>query len=129
MEVFLNAVWLVIAVGSFVGYIQLVPTKRRTLPRDVLTLVCFSILLLPVISITDDLNCETFASDDSNVTKRLLTGVAHRPPNTIVGSFTAASRTYSMLRHASRAIEQIVASCPGPVYIRLIDVRPPPRLL
>ena len=130
MEVFLNVLWFAIAVGSLVAYFQLIPTNRRTMSRDLLALVCLSILLLPVISITDDLNFETFVSEDFNVTKRLVSGIVRPPLSTILDSFTISlPKVNAMFREASwRAMDAVVQACPGPPYLRVIFVRPPPFL-
>lgn len=97
MEVLLNAIWMVLAIGAFLFW----QTERESARRDYigryrfLALACALILLFPVISLTDDLHAEQAAMEDStrSVMKArnmvqgclragnssYLTGVTHAP--------------------------------------------------
>jgi hypothetical protein len=68
MEVFLNSIWLVVAIGAFLFW----QTEREPEHREhnsryrFLALACALILLFPVISLTDDLHAEQAAMEDSS---------------------------------------------------------------
>src|SRR5208337_1532605 len=71
MEVVLNAVWLLAAIGAFLFWR---PERYRGAPADrtqgrslgILALACALVLLFPVISVTDDLHAEQAAMEDSS---------------------------------------------------------------
>jgi len=71
MEVLLNAIWLLVAMGTFVFWC---PRRRRGTRSDrehdlsfvMLALAVALVLLFPVISLTDDLHAEQAAMEDSS---------------------------------------------------------------
>ncbi len=73
MEVVLNNLWLLVAIGAFFYWR---PEKCRKAPEvpnrsttfAVVALACALVLLFPVISLTDDLNAEQVAMEDSSRT-------------------------------------------------------------
>jgi len=87
-------------------------------------------LLLPVISITDDLTSETFTAEDFSVGKKLLDAV-HLPVIAIV-DWAAISLIAILLailrRRAWRKIEEIAESCPDPLCVPFILARAPPSV-
>ena len=72
MELLLNLVWLLvggIALWSFLGSSS---RGQKQLLSALVALFCAILLLFPAISVSDDLNFQAFVSEDSNVSKRLL---------------------------------------------------------
>ena len=71
MEVVLNTLWLMVAIGAFFFWR---PEGFRGTPSDrghgrtlgILALACALVLLFPVISLTDDLHAEQAAMEDSS---------------------------------------------------------------
>ena len=71
MEVLLNTIWLLVAIGAFLTWR---PAKIRGTPTDrshgrlygTVALACALVLLFPVISLTDDLHAEQIAMEDSS---------------------------------------------------------------
>ncbi len=83
MEVLLNAIWLLVAIGAFLFWR---PEKYRKTPTahdrnttfGILALACALVLLFPVISLTDDLNAEQVAMEDSSRTVMKARGLAQQ---------------------------------------------------
>ena len=71
MEVLLNTIWLLVAIGAFLFWRPEKYTRTPT-ARDhkksfgILALACALVLLFPVISLTDDLHAEQAAMEDSS---------------------------------------------------------------
>ena len=71
MEVLLNGIWLLVAIGAFLIWR---PERRRGTPTGrghgksfgIVALTCALVLLFPVISLTDDLHAEQAAMEDSS---------------------------------------------------------------
>ena len=68
MEVFLNSIWLVVAIGAFLFWQMERASKRRDHSgrQRFLALACALVMLFPVISLTDDLHAEQAAMEDSS---------------------------------------------------------------
>ena len=68
MEVFLNSIWLVVAISAFLlRQREREPERREHNSRyRFLALACALVLLFPVISLTDDLHAEQAAMEDSS---------------------------------------------------------------
>jgi hypothetical protein len=68
MEVFLNSIWLVLAISAFLFWqAEREPERREHNGRfRFLALACALVLLFPVISLTDDLHAEQAAMEDSS---------------------------------------------------------------
>jgi len=132
MEILLNVLWFMIAAISLVVYIWQTPIDRRHWRIGFVAVVCICILLLPVISIADDLNSKTFTVEDFNIGKKLLKDAVH-PPVISILDWAAISlfATFlaSLRRRSWRKIEEIDESCPNPPSIPLILVRAPPNIL
>ena len=132
MEILLNVLWFLIAAGSLAAYIQLTPTDRRHWRLGFVAVVCICILLLPVISVTDDLNSETFNVEDFNVSKKLLKDAAHLPIVSIVDwvAISLIAIFFAILRRRSwRKIDEMAESCPDFPYLPFILARAPPYVL
>jgi hypothetical protein len=71
MEVLLNTIWLLVAIGALLFWHALgqegTPTRRdHSQSYRVVVLACALILLFPVISVTDDLHQEQAVMEDSS---------------------------------------------------------------
>jgi hypothetical protein len=131
MEALLNIVWFLIAVGSFVASIWLAPRDRRHLLPQLFALLCLLVLLLPIISITDDLQAETLIVEDS-ITKWTTRGAAYssRIISTLGVAIVPVVLLSSMLRcTAWRSSEEMFESSLDSPALRLTFGRAPPRLV
>jgi hypothetical protein len=81
IELLLNAAWLVLVTGAVTAFLR---THARADLRAFLlglgALVCSVSLLLPSISITDDLHFDAFVVEDSSGTKRMASTGPHAAP-------------------------------------------------
>jgi len=77
MELLLNLLWVAIAVCAVVARLRHPMMDRRQFRLGLGALLCVLTLLLPAISITDDLHFDTFAVEDSSSSKRLVNGAVH----------------------------------------------------
>jgi hypothetical protein len=82
MEVLLNTIWLLVAIGAFFYWrpekYRGTPTvHNHTTPFGIMALACALVLLFPVISLTDDLNAEQAAMEDSSRSVMKARGLAH----------------------------------------------------
>lgn len=130
METLLNVLWFLIAAGSSVAYIWLPPIDRRRWRLGFVGLVCICILLLPVISITDDLNSETFTVEDFNIGKKVQDAV-HLPVISILDwvAISLVAISVALLRcRLWRKINEIAESCPDPLCVPFILTRAPPSV-
>jgi len=71
MEVLLNTIWLMVAIGSFLfwrpaKFIGAPPDRGHGRSFGIVALACALVLLFPVISLTDDLHAEQVAMEDSS---------------------------------------------------------------
>jgi hypothetical protein len=81
MELLLNLVWLAVVIAIGAVWARRWPARNgRERWLSLGALLCAAVLLLPVISVTDDLHLQTFVVEDSNSTKRLVSGIAHQNP-------------------------------------------------
>jgi hypothetical protein len=80
MELLFNLLWLVIAVGAAATYLRAKPAACTRFRLGLGALLCVSALLLPAISITDDLHFDAFAVEDSSSIKKLAQAEAHASP-------------------------------------------------
>jgi hypothetical protein len=80
MELLLNLLWFLIASGALLLWLPRSSAHRRQFRQGLGALLCVLALLLPAISITDDLHFEAFAVEDSSSTKRLVSAAAHISP-------------------------------------------------
>ena len=77
MELLLNTFWLVIAAGALGVWIRRWRrgAKRQDLPLQLFALGCVLVLLLPVISVTDDLHATTLAVEASGLSRKILKSI------------------------------------------------------
>src|SRR5437660_4918161 len=77
MELLLNTFWLVIAAGALGVWIRRWRrgAKRQDLPLPLFALGCVLVLLLPVISVTDDLHATTLAVEASGLSRKILKSI------------------------------------------------------
>jgi hypothetical protein len=71
MEVFLNSIWLLVAIGAFLfwqvdGEKGTIRRREHSSRYRILALAVALVLLFPVISLTDDLHSEQAAMEDSS---------------------------------------------------------------
>jgi hypothetical protein len=131
MEALLNIVWFLIPAGAVVASIWRAPSDRRHFLLQWVALLCVSVLLLPIISITDDLHSETFVVEDS-ITKQMMSGAAYssriiwelRVAIVLVVPLSAILRCTSW-----RSSEEMFESCPDGPELRLSLERAPPWLV
>jgi hypothetical protein len=70
MELFLNLLWLLIAVVSVAYWRRHAPPDAAKRRPQCIALACALLLLFPVISLTDDLHAEVMLVEDGNTAKR-----------------------------------------------------------
>jgi len=80
MELFLNTVWLLLALATMGFWISLCPARRngRRLRHGLIVLGCVLTLLFPVISMTDDLHAQQVAMEDASATTKKIVKRAER---------------------------------------------------
>lgn len=71
MELLLNALWLAIAAFTFAAWLQVSPSNRKQFLLGLVALFCLLLLLLPAVSITDDLHLQNVAVEDASLSKRV----------------------------------------------------------
>ncbi|MGH9431430.1 MAG: hypothetical protein ACRD3T_07790 [Terriglobia bacterium] len=81
MELLLNLLWVVIALGSFAWWRRVVGIGRRSRGRvepllPLVALVCALAILFPAISVTDNLHPELFVAEDGAASRRAMAAVA-----------------------------------------------------
>jgi hypothetical protein len=118
-EIFLNLFWVAIAIWS------LTAATRGELRRDlhrirmsaVLSVVCFLALLFPIVSITDDIHCDSQLGEEASATRRMRSVVEQScaAPVAVLTNFAGADSLTPQL---------------SPLFVvRTADERPPSRLL
>ena len=107
MELLLNLLWLAIAVCALAAHLRS-RADRRQFRLGLGALLCILTLLLPAISITDDLHFDTLAVEDSSSSKRLVDATVHASPMTQVVWFWAAllSMLFAGLRRTIWRVQQ-----------------------
>ena len=131
MEALLNIAWFLIGAGALAARIWLAPKNRRDFVLQLVALLCVSVLLLPIISITDDLQAETFVVEDS-ITKRMMSGAAYslRIITELGVAIVPVAPLPVMLRCISwRSSEEMFESCLDDPVPRHTRGRAPPRLV
>jgi len=134
MEVFLNSIWLVVAIGAFLFW----QTERESQRRDhsgrfrFLALACALVLLFPVISLTDDLHAEQAAMEDSSRSVMKARNIVQGCERAGSASFLAAVPPASNLAAALHfflgavALADTPALCVAPISAH--DGRSPPSV-
>lgn len=93
MELLLNLLWSVIAIGSLLAYFRVGPRDRRQFHLGLGALFCVLTLLLPAISATDDLHPQALVVEDSSPTKRLMKAAPSTSPVSQIVGFVFALLT------------------------------------
>jgi hypothetical protein len=132
MELVFNLVWLAMAAGALLAYAGVSPKAGRQFELGMGALLCVLTLLLPAISITDDLHFDAFAVEDSNATKRLMHASLEGSPISHIAWFGISLLAFSfaaLRRPRWRGTESAVVSLPDSPRYRSISSRPPPFFL
>jgi hypothetical protein len=80
MELFLNALWICLALAAPIAWLVRSRPDRsaRRLLAGLFAFACIAILLFPVISATDDLHAMQVANEDSSTAKKLIVQAGER---------------------------------------------------
>jgi hypothetical protein len=132
MELLLNFLWFAIAAGALLAYLRVPRVDRRQFRLGLGALLCVLTLLLPAISISDDLHFEACAVEDSNSTKRLVSAAVHADLVAPVVGFGIPFIAWlfaALTRTTWRSAESSFQPCPDSRFHRSIPARAPPFLL
>lgn len=131
MELLLNLLWFAIAVGALSLWLPVSPSHRKQFRLGMGALVCVLALLLPAISVTDDLHFDTFAVEDSNSTKRLVSAAAHVSPMSRVVWFAISllAFLFALAGPTRRVCDVCVENFPQSTFHSSVSGRAPPCLL
>ena len=131
MELLLNLLWLGIAACALVLYLRAHAKDRRQFVLGLAALLSVLTLLLPAISITDDLHFDALAVEDSSATKRLVSAASHISPMSPVLWFGTSllGMLFAALRRSSwRLAENSFGFRPDPQSSRPVLGRAPPAV-
>src|SRR5579864_264751 len=130
MELLLNLLWFGIAAGALVLYLRARATGRRQFLLGLGALLCVLTLLLPAISITDDLHFDVLAVEDST-TKRLTNALSHAGPISQVVWFRISllAMLFALRRSTWRFADNFFRACPDSRFSRRVFGRAPPAVL
>jgi len=131
VELLLNSLWLAIAAATLLAWRLALPARRSQVLLGLGALSCVLILLLPAVSITDDLHLEKVAVEDARWAKRISDTVplsAHLYP-----PFWLASASLALLFAMTRqpqwlANENATPEYLSPLFSRSAQDRAPPPL-
>ena len=129
MELLLNLIWLVLALGSLWAYLRAFTRDRRQFLLGLGALLCILVLLLPAISITDDLHLDAVAVEDSSAVKRALSQVIDRVPLTCAIWIGISLLAYLFAVSRRKNWRPLIALLPRPFspgFPRFIASRAPP---
>jgi hypothetical protein len=133
MELFLNLAWLTVVIAIGAVSVRCWPARnRRARWLSLGALLCAGVLLLPVISVTDDLHPQAFVVEDSNSTKRLASGITHDNPvvpAVWLAMVLAALGCVAVRSVSWRFADQFSEPYRSPLFNRLILGRAPPTSL
>jgi hypothetical protein len=131
MELLLNLLWFAIAAIALLLHLRTPAADRRKFRLGLGALLCLLTLLLPAISITDDLHFTALAIEDSSATKRLANPASHaNPVSHVVGlGVSLLAILFAALRgftwHSS---ESSFRPCANPQFSRPVFGRAPPAV-
>ena len=132
IELLLNAAWLVLVAGAVTGFLRKRSRPdRRGFLLGLGALVCSASLLLPSISITDDLHFDAFVVEDSNATKRMSSAGPHATPLAPLVGLAVALCGILLARSPQagrRVVFAAVASYVSPWFGQPLAGRAPPPL-
>lgn len=125
MEVLLNTIWLLVAIGAFLfccpeSYGSTFGQRGHGTLLGILALACALVLLFPIISLTDDLHAEQAAMEDSSRSVMKARNLAQAPlraaRSPFLGALNHASHPGSALQVlASVVLFESCISCHTPV--------------
>jgi hypothetical protein len=139
MESILNLIWLLIAGLAFgayriwaAGLPRPLASSRRRKREVALVLVCLLALLLPIISVTDDLTVDLATLDQWTAARRvntvLLTMLVARLPGLASLAQAGAEVHRAALRLASAGVDELPALFVlSPSIVTVWSFRAPPR--
>jgi hypothetical protein len=113
MELFLNTVWLLLALTTLGFWVSLCHARRNRwlLFRGLIVLGCVLTLLFPVISMTDDLHAQQAAMEDAAVTtKKLVKSGEHAKALLHAGHLPAVVTASSAENALKRGFDQVVSA-------------------
>jgi len=132
MELALNIAWALCSLGLIWLWVRTAPSRsKHPIPRTVqaLALVMVVLLLLPVISLSDDLAAAQGPAETDCCVRRVLhSNELH--PSVVPASLSMPEREFALfaLNGFSLATVQIDGqTAPTPILSRSLDNRPPPR--
>jgi hypothetical protein len=131
MELLLNLLWCAIAAGALLRYVKASSAGRREFLLGLGALLCVLILLLPAISITDDLHFEAVTVEDSTAMKKVphRAGLAPRSPPVIgCGTSPYAGLLAALFRTSWRIGESTVGTRALSSFSPTILGRAPPLI-
>jgi hypothetical protein len=131
VELLLNSLWLAIAAATLLSWLRALPTRRSQVLLGLGALSCMLILLLPAVSITDDLHLQKVAVEDARWAKRISDTVplaAH-----LYQPFWLALASLALLFAMTRQPQWLVNENSTPEYLsplfsRSAQGRAPPAL-
>jgi hypothetical protein len=131
VELLLNSLWLAIAAAALLTWLFALPTHRRQILLGLGALSCVLILLLPAVSITDDLHLEKVAVEDARWAKRISDTVplsAHLYPP-FWSALASLALLFEVLRQPQRLVnENSTPEYLSPLFSRSAQGRAPPVL-
>jgi len=131
MEILLNLAWAACSLALIWFWIRRRASSPNPVPRrtEILALAMVVLLLLPVISLSDDLMAmQGLAESDSSA--RRASHLTEGHPPVAPTSFALPVQTFHMLRgseFAQVSVQKERLSPPSPALTRSLDRRPPPR--
>ena len=132
MELVLNLVWLAIATIAVADFARRSAPDGKRLLLALGALGCALLLLLPAVSISDDLHVHPFFAEDSTATKRLANASSHANPvphSTWFGFWLLTALFAGLLRRSRFHPEQPVLSYLSPDSSNFRRGRAPPAFL
>lgn len=130
MELLLNLLWFAIVAGGVITYLRAKPTAHNRFQLGLGALLCVSALLLPAISITDDLHFDAFAVEDSSPIKKLAQAEAHASPVSYTAWFGISLLALLLAARRRSTWNACVPCCevfPNLLFARPVLGRAPPR--
>jgi hypothetical protein len=135
MEILLNVIWLLIAIGAFLHWR---PEKYRGMPTErdhstsfgIVALACALVLLFPVISLTDDLHAEQVTMEDSSRSvmkaRNIMQGCLCAGSSSFLAAVTTPSYSGAALHLYLGAIALVETPVLCVALISALDGRSPP---
>jgi hypothetical protein len=130
MEIVLNVAWATCSVGLILFWSRTSASNPVPRGRQIFALAMVVLLLLPVISLSDDLMAMQGPSETDSCLRRVLqTNDVH--PSVMPTSFALPEEIIAALSF-SGSLQEIsqdhIPATPPSLLIRSLDSRPPPRV-